>query len=277
MATRIARSSVTYWRACSAVRMSGRLTISTSGTPARLKSISECVAAVDPPAGAADVRRLAGVLLEVGPLDADARAVGQVEPAVDVERLVVLADLVRLRHVGIEVVLAVERARLDRAVEGQPDAHRQLDGLPVEHRQRARQAERHRVDVGVRLVAEAVRRTPRTASSPSPARRAPRARRRARSRCGRSSVASSSAVIVVGAPSPVLELGGDPEHHRLAERRREHLHADRQAVGAGAERHAHRRVPGEVASGSCRCRTGTSPAGRRSWRRTGRRPSATSA
>ena len=41
MATRIARSSVTYWRACSAVRMSGRLTISTSGTPARLKSISE--------------------------------------------------------------------------------------------------------------------------------------------------------------------------------------------------------------------------------------------
>ena len=41
MATRIARSSPTYCRACSALRMSGRLTISTSGTPARLKSISE--------------------------------------------------------------------------------------------------------------------------------------------------------------------------------------------------------------------------------------------
>jgi hypothetical protein len=40
-ATRIARSSVTYWRAWSGVRMSGRPTISTSGTPARLKSISE--------------------------------------------------------------------------------------------------------------------------------------------------------------------------------------------------------------------------------------------
>ena len=40
-ASRMPRSSVTYWRACSAVRMSGRLTISTSGTPARLKSISE--------------------------------------------------------------------------------------------------------------------------------------------------------------------------------------------------------------------------------------------
>ena len=82
---------------------------------------------------------------------------GSVEEAVDVQRLVVLADLVRLRHVGVEVVLAVEHARLDRAVERQADAHRQLDGLPVEHRQRAGQAERHRVDVGVRLVAEAVR------------------------------------------------------------------------------------------------------------------------
>ncbi len=40
-ARRMARSSVTYCRASSAVRMSGRLTISTSGTPARLKSISE--------------------------------------------------------------------------------------------------------------------------------------------------------------------------------------------------------------------------------------------
>ena len=112
-ATRIARSSVTYWRACSAVRMSGRLTISTSGTPARLKSISEESLPWMRPPAAADVGGLAGVLLEVGPLDADPVAVGQVEPAVDVERLVVLADLVRLGHVGIEVVLAVERARLD--------------------------------------------------------------------------------------------------------------------------------------------------------------------
>ena len=31
-----ARSSLTYARACSALRMSGRLTISMSGTPARL-------------------------------------------------------------------------------------------------------------------------------------------------------------------------------------------------------------------------------------------------
>ena len=110
MATRIARSSVTYWRACSAVRMSGRLTISTSGTPARLKSISDASLPWIRPPDATDVRRLAGVLLEVRPLDADAIAVGQVEPAVDVERHVVLADLVRLGHVRVEVVLPVERS-----------------------------------------------------------------------------------------------------------------------------------------------------------------------
>ena len=77
MATRIARSSVTYWRACSAVRMSGRLTISTSGTPGPVEVDQRGVAAVDAPAGAADVRRLAGVLLEVGPLDADALPSGR--------------------------------------------------------------------------------------------------------------------------------------------------------------------------------------------------------
>ena len=134
------------------------------------------------PPAATDVGPLAGVLLEVGALDADAHAVGQVEPAVDVERLVVLADLVLLRHVRIEVVLPVERPRLDRAVERRADAHRQLDRLAVEHRQRAGQAERDRVDVGVGLVAEPVRAAARTAWSPWPARRAPRARRPAPSR-----------------------------------------------------------------------------------------------
>jgi hypothetical protein len=136
----------------SAERMSGRLTISTSGHTGGLKSISE-VAAMDATTGAAEVRALAGVLLHVGPFDADPRAVGKGQEAVDVERLVVLADLVGLRHVGIEVVLAVERARLDGAVQCHSDAHGQLDCLAVQHRQRARQAERDRVDVGVGLVA----------------------------------------------------------------------------------------------------------------------------
>ena len=83
--------------------------------------------------------RLAGVLLEVGPLDADARAVGQLEPAVDVDRLVVLADLVVLRHVRVEVVLPGERSTARTVqLQGQPEPHGQLDRLLVEHRQRAR-------------------------------------------------------------------------------------------------------------------------------------------
>ena len=41
MAATMARSSAAYSLACSLVRMSGRDTISTNGTPARLKSISE--------------------------------------------------------------------------------------------------------------------------------------------------------------------------------------------------------------------------------------------
>ena len=76
--------------------------------------------AVDAPA-AAEVRRLAGVLFHVGALDADARAVGQLEPAVDVDRPVVLGDLVVLRHVRVEVVLPVEDRRLDRAVQRLPE------------------------------------------------------------------------------------------------------------------------------------------------------------
>ena len=82
--------------------------------------------------------------------------VGQLEPAVDVDRLVVLADLEVLRHVRVEVVLPGEDRRADLAVEGQPEADGQLDRLLVEHRQRARAGRAHRVDVGVGLVAELV-------------------------------------------------------------------------------------------------------------------------
>ena len=53
------------------MRMSGSVTISTSGVPPRLKSTSDAVGAVDPALGAADVQRLGGVLLEVGACDAD--------------------------------------------------------------------------------------------------------------------------------------------------------------------------------------------------------------
>ena len=59
-------------------------------------------------AAAADMDGLAGVLFHVRALDADAEAV-DLERPVDADRLVVLTDLIVLRHVRIEVVLAVEQ------------------------------------------------------------------------------------------------------------------------------------------------------------------------
>ena len=77
IATRIARSSLTYSRACSGVRMSGRLDDLDERHAGPVEVDQRVPAAVDPAARAADVGRLAGVLLEVRPLDADTRAVGQ--------------------------------------------------------------------------------------------------------------------------------------------------------------------------------------------------------
>ena len=143
-------------RACSAERMSGSRD-DLDERHAGAVVVDERVVGVVDPAAAADVGRLAGVLFDVRAHDADADAVGQVEPAVDVDRLVVLADLVVLRHVGIEVVLAVEdRALRTSQCSAVPIAQGELDCPLVEHRQRAGQPEADRADVGVRFVAEGV-------------------------------------------------------------------------------------------------------------------------
>ena len=114
----VERSRFSQSRACSAERRSGSVTISTSGVPPRLKSTTLRVGAVDPPA-LADVHELRRVLLEVDAVDADVA-----EPAAAAKRHVVLGDLVALRQIGIEVVLAVEqRARRDLAAEREPDHH----------------------------------------------------------------------------------------------------------------------------------------------------------
>ncbi len=103
-----------------------------------------------------DVGRFAGVLLEVGPLDPDALAVGQVEVAVEVDRQLELADLIVLRLVGVEVVLPGEHRPLDRAVEGEAGPDRELHRRLVQHGQAPGKAERHCVHVRVRIVAELV-------------------------------------------------------------------------------------------------------------------------
>src|SRR4051794_21521565 len=113
---------------------------------------------MDPASGAADVQRLARVLLEMHPLDTDAvcrpRNV-DVEITLDAQRLVVLRDLVVLRHVRIEVVLAREAApRRDRALQRKADLHGELDGPGVGDGKAAGQSETDRADLGVGCAAE---------------------------------------------------------------------------------------------------------------------------
>ena len=110
--------------------------------------------------GLGDVDVLRRILLEMRARDADRDAAVVArhdEPPARAERLVVLADLVRLRQVGIEVVLAVEDRPLgDLAVEREPELDRLLDRAPVRHGQRAGEGEADRADVRVRRVAVGV-------------------------------------------------------------------------------------------------------------------------
>ena len=86
----------------------------------------------------------AHVLLEVQALDGDAPGLAEgleLEPPVLGERLLVLTDLVVLRHVGVVVVLPREpAARVDPAVERQRRADPELDRPPVDHGEAARHA-----------------------------------------------------------------------------------------------------------------------------------------
>ena len=120
------------------------------------------VGAVDATGRAADVQRLAGVLLHVGALDVDAhglRPVGALDddvgPALEGDRLVVLRRLEVLRHVRVEVVLPGEPAPLrDLAVERQPDPDRRLHRDRVDDGHRPGQPQAGRAGLGVGLGAE---------------------------------------------------------------------------------------------------------------------------
>ena len=107
-------------------------------------------------AASADVSGLARVLLHMGADYPDPVTGGQLQPAVDIYRHVVLAYLVVLGHIGIEVVFPMEKRGLGVAVQSGPDAEGVLDRLLVEHRQRTGQAEAHGAHVGVGLVPEGV-------------------------------------------------------------------------------------------------------------------------
>ena len=89
------------------------------------------------------VQRLAGVLLQMQPLDADreALAVRQIDHdlALAHDRRLVLADLIALRQIGIEIVLPVEhRLQVDLRLKAEAGAHRLAHAFLVDHRQHAR-------------------------------------------------------------------------------------------------------------------------------------------
>ena len=225
------------------------------------------VRAVDAAGGAADVQRLAGVLLHVGALDLDAEGLAvdlDVGPALEGDRLVVLRGLEVLRHVRVEVVLPREPAPLrDLAVQRQPDPDRRLHRLAVDHRHRAGQARgrsgrsgcsaRRRRSPGSRRTSWcwcSARRAPR---GPSPG-RTPRARRR--TRAARPSSSGHRLVQLLGIEQRAAPL-------LLEQRLERRAHAVEPVVG-----HRRERAPGSRPAGRPRARARPAPRARgrrRGW------------
>ena len=105
------------------------------------------------------VQALAGVLLEMQPLDADhdALAAEQIDDdlALADHRALVLADLIALRQVGIEIVLPVEhRIEIDLGLEPEPGADGLGDAARVDDGQHAGHGGVDQADMGVGLAAE---------------------------------------------------------------------------------------------------------------------------
>jgi len=112
------------------------------------------------PAGVKEalVERLAGILFHVDAGNPDAAGLSvddQIYRALQGQRSLVLGDLIALRKVRIEVVLAREDGlALDLTAQRERRLDREVDGLAVQHRQRARQPETHRARLRVGWRAE---------------------------------------------------------------------------------------------------------------------------
>src|SRR6185436_3778369 len=112
---------------------------------------------IDAGAVASLVQGLARVLLEMGARETN-HLLAHFHLTALHDRQLVLADLVALRQVGIEVVLAGEdRARIDLAVDGETELDGALDGSAIHHRQHARQGNVDRRSLAVWRGAESGR------------------------------------------------------------------------------------------------------------------------
>jgi len=110
------------------------------------------------------VNRLAGILFEVQPLDPAREAVGlaamgrldiHLDLALADNRVGELADLIALRQVRVEIVLAVKPAvEIDLGLQAKARTHGLFHAFPVDHRQHARHRGIHQRDIAVRVGAE---------------------------------------------------------------------------------------------------------------------------
>ena len=105
--------------------------------------------------------QFAGILFQMDPANGHtlllARVEGDVQPAIAPQGQLVLADLIAFRQVGIEVALAREDVMwLDRAVQGQGNAHRESQGALVDDGQHPRHAQADRADGAVRRRGHAI-------------------------------------------------------------------------------------------------------------------------
>jgi len=103
--------------------------------------------------------RLARVLFDMDPFDphpaGDARAHLDQHLALADQRVIELRNLIPLRQIGIEIVLAVKgRAQIDLRLQPQTGAHRLFDAEFVDHRQHARHRRIDKGDVGIGFGAE---------------------------------------------------------------------------------------------------------------------------
>ena len=109
------------------------------------------------------MQRFAGILFEMQTLDTDRnlRAVWQIDqhnPFPD-NRVLVLADLIALRQVGIEIIFAVKhRAQIDGGIEPQSGAHRLFHTFLVDDGQHAGHGRIHQRHMGVLIAAKGRRR-----------------------------------------------------------------------------------------------------------------------
>ena len=102
------RRRIRYWAASSAERRSGAVTISTSGTPQRLKSIKRrLIGCLGFPGIFFHVQLPDPHMAHVGLLSAGPD--GQIEIAAFGQRHIELRDLVTLGQVRVEIILAVKK------------------------------------------------------------------------------------------------------------------------------------------------------------------------